>query len=320
MSRRALAAVAVAAALVGVACGGGRDDAGRGPTASDPASPSGPTTTAEDWIARSDSDAVFSVDCAFSHRAPDDPIVAPGRPGASHGHDFFGSAATDADSTGASLLGTPTSCREPADTAAYWVPTLSLDGVPVDPAGLRAYYRAAVGTDVRDVVAPPAGLAMISGDPTGGTGGHDHDGGTDDGHDGHDAAAPAARVDAGWGCGLRPRRLSATPPDDCVVRSPLTLHLRFPDCWDGSRLDSDDHRSHVTNSVDGACPASHPVLMTEVQLSIWWPVAGADAARVELASGPVDGAHGDFLNGWDPDALARQVELCVHAKANCTIA
>ena len=93
----------------------------------------------------------------------------------------------------------------------------------------------------------------------------------------------------------------------------------FPDCWDGEHLDSDDHRSHVARSHDGACPASHPVLVTELQVSIAYPVMGAEGGEVTLASGPAPSAHGDFLNGWDPEALEGHVELCIHALANCTI-
>ncbi len=35
----------------------------------------------------------FVVECAYDHAAPDDPIVAPGEPGASHLHVFFGHTA-----------------------------------------------------------------------------------------------------------------------------------------------------------------------------------------------------------------------------------
>ena len=45
----------------------------------------------------------FTTDCFPSHRAPDDPIVFPGQPGASHSHDFFGNTTTDASSTYASM-------------------------------------------------------------------------------------------------------------------------------------------------------------------------------------------------------------------------
>lgn len=306
------------------------------------ASPSSPGESSSgssvdpEWVAADDDDALFTVDCGFSHRASDDPIVHPGHPGASHSHEFFGSAATDAASTGASLQGTATTCEDTEDTAAYWVPTLSVDGVAVDPTMVRAYYRAAPGVDVREVTAPPVGLAMIAGDPSAGAApssssssgdgddgdGHDHGGGHDHGDDhGADGGDVAARSmgTAGWGCGLRPRQLRAEPPTDCTDPSPLTLQLRFPDCWDGERLDAEDHRSHVAASVDGACPASHPVLMTELQVSVQWPVTGADAGRIALSSGPVAGAHGDFLNGWADGALEDHVDLCIRAKANCTI-
>jgi hypothetical protein len=308
--------VAAVLLLVGGGCTG--DDA--------PSASAGPSTTTEDWVATDDDDALFTVDCTFSHRAADDPIVLPGEPGASHSHEFFGSATTDATSTGSSLQGTPTTCEDTEDTAAYWVPTLSIDGVPVDPTFVRAYYRAAAGTDVRDVRPPPLGLAMIAGDPNRRTAAagdppgepdtteHHHHGGAMTTVPGADPTAAA-----GWGCGLRPRRFHVEPPTDCTDPSPLTLRLRFPDCWDGDHLDSEDHRSHVAPSVDGTCPATHPVLLTQLQLSIVWPVTGAEAARATLSSGAVAGAHGDFLNGWDPDALAGHVDLCIRAKANCTI-
>jgi hypothetical protein len=157
---------------------------------------------------------------------------------------------------------------------------------------------------------PPLGLAMITGDPS--AGGHDHHG------SGH-SAGPDPTAGAGWVCGLRPRQLHVEPPTDCTDPSPLTLRLRFPDCWDGKHLDSDDHRSHVTPSLDGVCPETHPVLMTQLQLSIVWPITGDSAGRAVLSSGPTARAHGDFLNGWNEQALEDHIDLCIRAKANCTI-
>lgn len=338
MTRRLVGAfVAALLVLAGGGCA---------PSSPDPATApvDGPSVGADRWAATDDDDALFTVDCPFSHRASDDPIVLPGQPGTSHSHEFFGSTTTDATSTGETLQGTATTCEDPDDTAAYWTPTLSVDGVPVDPTFLRAYYRARPGVDVRDVTAPPVGLALIAGAPELGsvpaTRPDEPDGPSaasapttlsapvDHAAMGHGSTPPpsspappedASTADAGWGCGLRPRSFSVWPPTDCTDLSPLTLRLRFPDCWDGRNLDSPDHQSHVARSIDGACPSTHPVLMTELQLSIVWPVTGEDAARVTLASGAIPGAHGDFLNGWDPDALEGRVELCIRAKANCTI-
>ena len=55
-------------------------------------------------------DGIFVADCAFSHRAADDPIVFHGRPRWSHMHDFFGNGSTDASSTLKSLRRSSGNC------------------------------------------------------------------------------------------------------------------------------------------------------------------------------------------------------------------
>ncbi len=45
----------------------------------------------------------FFSNCRFSHAAPDDPIVHPRMPGASHPHEFFGNTSTNSKSTLATL-------------------------------------------------------------------------------------------------------------------------------------------------------------------------------------------------------------------------
>ena len=75
----------------------------------------------------------FVVACGFSHRNTDDVIVFPGKPGKSHDHTYVGNTTTNASSTHSTLLAGATTCHRPGDTAAYWVPTLSKAGVPVEP-------------------------------------------------------------------------------------------------------------------------------------------------------------------------------------------
>ena len=95
--------------------------------------------------------------------------------------------------------------------------------------------------------------------------------------------------------------------------------LTFPDCWDGRHVDSADHRSHVANSTDGACPRSHPVSIPQLTTSITFPISGP-GHRLRLASGSTDSAHGDFLNAWDPDGLEREVTACIRRGAVCDLA
>ncbi|SFD72249.1 protein of unknown function [Actinopolyspora alba] len=80
----------------------------------------------------------FQVDCSFSHRAKDDPIVFPGESGTSHDHTFPGNTGTDAESTTDSLSDAgvgSTTCLNPDDLSAYWFPTLYKNDEPIEPIG-----------------------------------------------------------------------------------------------------------------------------------------------------------------------------------------
>ncbi len=66
-------------------------------------------------ISRADLQGVnFIESCRLSHRAPDDPIVFPGKPGASHEHTFVGNSTTNAFSTYGSLRSSETTCERAA--------------------------------------------------------------------------------------------------------------------------------------------------------------------------------------------------------------
>jgi hypothetical protein len=241
--------------------------------------------------------AQFVVKCAFSHAAPEDPIVHPGFPGGSHRHDFFGNTATDASSTLESLVGGDTSCNQRLDTAAYWAPSLLDHGQPVTPLGLVAYSRPAPGVDLAALTPYPAGLMMVSGDPV--------------------ASEPQPVEIAGWTCGTS-SDASSVPPT-CPPTSPLRVRITFPDCWDGHRLDSPDHRAQVARSQDGRCPDTHPVLLPQLTLSVRYPISGA-GHDLSLASGSTLTAHADFLNAWDQHELTDQVVLCLRRGVVCSVA
>lgn len=238
----------------------------------------------------------FKVECDWSHAAPDDPIVHPGRPGRSHLHDFFGNVTTDARSTAPSLRGGDTTCQNRLDTAAYWAPALLADGEPVVPSGSVAYYRPGPEVDPATIRPYPAGLMMLAGDPT--------------------APGPQSPAVAAWHCGASP--VLFPEPPACPRTAPLGVRVAFPDCWDGERLDSTDHRRHVTPSAQGHCPDSHPVAIPQLIFEVHYPVTG-DPAGLELASGGVHGVHADFLNAWDQAALEREVRVCLNGAKVCGV-
>jgi hypothetical protein len=224
----------------------------------------------------------FAIGCGFSHRNNDDPIIYPGRPGLSHNHTFFGNTATNASSTPASLRGGATTCRLRADTAGYWVPTLVVNGRAVTPRGAIVYYIRRTSGPIQ---AFPAGLKVIAGDATA-------------------TRAQGARVTY-WTCG----RLAATSLASCPAgfRSDrLSLVVKFPNCWNGTSLDSANHKSHLAYSTDGACPASHPVAVPALAIVVRYPALGP--GPIALASGGQFSGHADFVNAWDQNRLERLVD------------
>jgi Domain of unknown function (DUF1996) len=253
----------------------------------------------------------FWSNCRFSHTANDDPIVVPRLPGRSHPHTFFGNVSTNAFSTLASLRRASTTCKPRADRAAYWVPTLYRNGREVRPEKAQLYY---VVHGYGRMRAFPAGLRMVAGNAH--------------------ATSPQSALVAYWDCAgsVVRSKPSPAPPARCgtvsgkvlvrrkgekklhpmTIRSKTRLELRvnFPDCWDGKRLDSLDHKSHMAYSRDLVCPRSHPVKVPLIQLMIRYPLVSGKG--VTLASGGRFSAHADFFNAWDERALVRLVDDCFH--------
>lgn len=249
----------------------------------------------------------FHADCQYTHRLADDPIVAPRGSGASHSHDFFGSRSTDAFSTNDSIRSSASTCvrtnasASDADHSAYWVPTLYVGDQPVDPVEpLGAYYKAG-RRDFMAIKSFPKDLRIIAGDAKGLT----------------PDEINGQRVFI-WECeGTTVDRGSTTIAPTCTQG--LTLSIRFPDCWDGINVDSSNHKSHMAYSTEGArawvCPSTHPVLVPRLELKVRYPTTGGPAVR--LASGAVNTAHADFMNGWNQETLEALVRDCLNTDEYC---
>lgn len=227
----------------------------------------------------------FIVDCAFSHSATVDPIVMPGHAGMSHLHEFFGNTTTNENSTGASLLAGSTTCNDSSDLSAYWVPSLFQDGVRVAPIGARVLYEGRGA----GVTAFPAGFMAVAGrtDQTAAWG----------------CAAPGQRLTLGTSVGSVPT---------CASGSQLVAQINFPQCWDGSSLDSADHISHLVFGTSSAgqatvCPADHPVLVPQVRIAVTYPAAATGGSGVTLSSGAASTMHADIFEAWRGNSLQNRI-------------
>ena len=260
----------------------------------------------------------FRIPCSYSHMAFDDPIVFPGRPGASHLHTFFGNTATNASSTAQSIAdtGDSTCLGGTIDRSAYWVPTM-IDTVtrkPIVPDAAVFYYKQGYTLNPSSVIQPlPAGLRMIAGDPGNsrpGTVGTTFKciGGPNNSNDHYGSSIP-----------------------DCDAGAQVFQVVTFPQCWDGRNLDSPDHKSHMSYVVPltqppwFTCPATHPVPISEISFNVIYTVQTPGAARTwRLSSDTYDAnlpagysSHGDFFNGWKKDISDAWNAGCVQARRDC---
>ena len=238
--------------------------------------------------------ARFITKCTFSHTLSDDPIVKPNLPGASHSHDFFGNVTTNAATTLTSLEAGGTTCVNKDDLSGYWVPSLTVNGTAVPPSFANVYYQNA-GKPFRTIQTIPRGLEVVAGDST--------------------ATTPQSLDIVSWNCGAQEDvNMSSTPPT-CPGPT-LTIHINFPDCWNGTALDSPDHKSHLAyHNTDGSCPAGFPVPIPRVRVNVHYPTTGGPG--VALASGGQYSGHADFFNAWVPTELQHLVSTCINRGRLC---
>jgi uncharacterized protein DUF1996 len=228
----------------------------------------------------------FGVACPFSHTLPDDPIVYPRKPGASHQHDFFGNRSTNAFST-ARTLTKDTTCTLPEDASSYWTPAVYLGGERVTARRMTAYYYPSVD-DLQTIVPIPRGLKMVT------TGTYSW-----------------VCTGPGWYVRLDDPRTPPTCPDGMHV----VLRVRFPSCWNGHDLDSADHRSHMAFPKQGTCPATHPVPFPTLVMAVHYRTEGGAlvTAPPEHPSVP----HADFFSFWDQWMQQWLIDHCLKTGRRC---
>ena len=275
----------------------------------------------------------FRFICMAGQLRFDDPILFPGKPGQSHLHQFFGNTAADAHSTYASLRrGGDSTCMNRLNRSAYWMPAmLNGAGKVVRPDYVSIYYKRRPQSDpecqraAMACVALPRGLRFVFG---------------------FDMVNPEAAVTgAGYYNCQGP---SATPghyptlveaAQHCPAGNQLGAVINAPNCWDGKRLDSPNHRDHVayTRWVNGKelCPFTHPYVIPTFTMGSWYTVdatlnrtaswkSGTDTWH--LSSDEMHGEmrtpgttfHADWFGAWDDETMHMWTEHCIDRMLNCS--
>lgn len=295
---------------------------------------------------------IFRINCDFAHSSYNDPIVYPGQKDAAHLHRFYGNTLLDENSTTESLFTSgESSCQgNELNRSAYWIPALlapAYDTVTaerlLDENGDPAWHAvpAVVGSDedaheifyysagIDDLAAIqpiPLGLKMIAGSAMG---------------------MPGMEQDTSivrWHCqswesddSSNPQWSSSIP--ECVAPDRLRMDIFFPSCWNGTDLDSSDHKSHMAYPINNGgpngtvCPASHPVPIVRVSFhyaygvkpemyepqsrsSRGWRFA-SDMYEVSTSTPGGMSLHGDWFNAWHPEAMQALLDNCIKQELDC---
>ncbi len=275
----------------------------------------------------------FRFLCSAGQLSYDDPIVYPGQPGKAHLHQFFGNLGADAHSTYESLRTTgESSCQNSLNRSAYWMPAM-LDGRGhvVRPDFVSIYYKRrpasdpACKTEGKACVGIPRGLRFIFGwDQTRPA-----------------VAQPENAVHTGFKCveGWEPVTPTAkdmvAPMKVCKPGQHLYASLASPQCWNGTDLDTADHRSHLAEPRPGRassgqlqCPRTHPYIIPQFTMTVAYRIEqGDDPARWHLSSDhmlpaalrrPGTSFHSDYFEAWEDDIRLRWEAACIDQMLNCS--
>jgi hypothetical protein len=294
-----------------------------------------PVTVPEDYVriadapaaapaprpARGASRGTFTAQCGRNtngHRNSDNFITSPGvSNGAHHTHDYVGNLSTDGNSTNDSLAAAGTTCRS-GDLSTYFWPVVrdirqagddagapggGADGnmgTILTPAQVSIQF---LGNAQAKVVAMPRFLRIVTGDAKAVTNGPND---------------PLAR--AHWTCSGTRDKASGTQYPICP-RGQLVQRVNdFPGCWNGTDLDSANHRTHVAfaDPATGACPAGFQAI-PQLRITLSYRVApgasyAVDTFPEQLRKAVTD--HNDFEDVM-PDRLMARAVGCINRGTRC---
>lgn len=269
----------------------------------------------------------------------DDPLVKPGKSGASHLHLFWGPSSIDANTTVASLaasVGTSNCNYGPytLNRSAYWMPALIDDkGYVRNGDWIAVYYKRPMASSSRctpgsatlqgKCVGLPNGLRKVFGwDPTD-----------------PNASARGASWYCTGGTGGHYSDLDAVFQSGCKAGDTLVADMAAPNCWDGKHLDTPNHRSHLAYADYGSwgylkCPATHPFVIPQNESKVAWTVTvdmyvmmsgGATRSRLRLSSDhmkadakPGETLHSDYMEQWVGSVKRLWFEHCIDKGLDCS--
>lgn len=257
-----------------------------------------------------------------------DPIISPGSV-SGHVHTVSGGSGFGFNTTYEQQRASAcSSCPIKQDLSAYWTPklyykykngsmfedVLQAGEGPGSTGGLTVYYEQR-GPANGTLHPFPPGFRMLAGDP----------------FQRNDTGAQAAPGQAvSFACldysgAATHGQTGYLPNYNCP--DGIRAQVYFPSCWDNQTL-FDPYGAHMAYPIghydSGTCPDTHPVQLISIfyeviyQTNLFANRWYGDGQPFVFAQGDATGYgfHGDFVNGWDVDALAEAIKKCTDDSGN----
>jgi hypothetical protein len=305
-----------------------------------------------DAVAPNSWKGIFRINCDFTHASYNDPVVFPGQENVAHLHRFYGNTLTDHASTNESLFTQgESSCQgNLLNLSSYWVPAiitpeydaqtsqavLDAQGDPKfvmvpavvgdDDVAHEIFYYSAAIDDLAAIQPIPVGLRMIAGSHMG--------------QPGQEQDTSIVRWHCqSWASDDSSNPVWSTSIPACFAPDRVRMDIFFPSCWNGTDLDSDDHKSHMAYPINEArsnskiCPSTHPVALVRpsyhyafgvkpevydpaTQSSLGWRLA-SDMYTVDEQNKGGSSLHADWVNAWHPEVMQALLDNCIKQGLDC---
>ncbi|MXP28666.1 DUF1996 domain-containing protein [Porphyrobacter algicida] len=261
----------------------------------------------------------FRLTCAPSHLSYDDPVVYPDQPGKSHLHLFFGNSLANASSTYQSLRKTGSSTCGELNRSAYWMPALMNGQKVILPDYATVYYKRRPTSDplchtaTIECIGLPRGLRYVFGRAM--TGGK---------------TASDTKDPVNFVC-TKPAISSRDMNEvlsKCQNGAKFLAQIAANNCWNGTQLDSPDHRSHMAqmywnNRGQQVCPRGHKFQTPDFHFIVTWTMRDqmrsakfSSDIMADTAAGET--LHADWFGAWDDQTLATWLKNCINGFKNAS--
>ena len=284
-----------------------------------------------------DNVGAFRFICGAGQNNNDDPLVAPGKAGgAPHTHQWYGNLGGRFDSTYASLRRSGAStCGGKGNRTAYWMPDMRSGARVLRPDWVAIYYKRhphgsryctrGDAAFVGDCVGVPNDLHMIFG------------------YDFLTGKAPTGSVafkcvdERTWSNRSDYVSDMVEAASHCQQGDVMDVTIHAPECWDGTALDSANHRDHVAyRDPTGRCPTSHPKLFPQFTLQAayrvdanldrsghwsagkqtWYLSCDRMPGKSDMRPGTC--MHQDYFEAWNSRIKKAWTDNCIDRLLNCS--